>query len=208
MRRTLTLLALAALAVPAHAAPQRHFLVDPVGDARVPSAGFDVVSADVRTSFLRVHGRKVPKDLVVTVTLAGAVPTVPGASVLVTSSVSDCEGEGGGFLELSWSSAVQPSPGAEISNCHFDSSGVDSGQEIDAPPVVRGSTITWTVPLTGSRDLAAGTYLDGFRVYTDLNDPVLGEAGTAVGTFYTEQVDPTVHTSIDQGTSDGSFIIG
>lgn len=174
--------ALTLIATLAHAAPAaKPQVVDPAGDAL--AKGFDVVSAQLSTtgvhSVRKVGKRTVktytPKALVATVTLNEPPSTTPGSSVQLWVDSTVC---GSSEFEFVYR------PGALL-NTALGSSGDlyvvgcgPNGEWLDVAAVVKGNTITWTVPLGQVvPELRAGVTFQNFRLYADVNEPLLGLLG-------------------------------
>jgi hypothetical protein len=174
----------------ADAAPaQKPQVTDPAGDALLP--GFDIVSAKLSTTgnhgVEKVGGRTVkwyvPKNLVASVTLSGPPSTTPGSSVQLWIDTTACNN---GRFQFYYT------PGALLDNvadagdlytsgCGPASTTNDSGSQYVAGvhAMVKGNTITWVLPLKAlGPELSTATKFSNFRVYADLDDPLIGQLGT------------------------------
>jgi hypothetical protein len=153
--------ALAAVALPGHAAAPQ--ITDPSGDALLPSAGLDIVSAlfstDGKTVVVGKKKTYVPKVLKVTVTYADAADTSDLASQAVMFDVAGC---GAVLLQRysggTWSTA----------DCTGDESpGFDA--------VAVGRTIVFTLPFSSlGKQVKRGTGLTNLRTWAGLAEPVAG----------------------------------
>ena len=216
-RRTLAALVLAPalLAAPlAHAAPStKPQLTDPSGDALAP--GFDVVSAQLTTTgttTTRKAGRRTvrtytPKNLVARVTLAEAPSTTPGTSIQLHVDMTACDG---GFMEFQYTPGALISAVSEIGDVFVSGCGSDSGAGPseyigDVLAEVKGSTISWVMPLTSmGADLPLSTVFSGFKVQADVNEPVMGLAGGYEVGAMTEGA----AGDIDYASSDATWKLG
>lgn len=202
--RLLALAAAAGIAVtalPSHAAtapkPQ---ITDPTGDANAingqgivtggpePATPVDVSAADVKSVLFqstfktkKVNGKvvKVPTGFTVTMTLAAA-PTTPEVFYRVIAAVAGCANDV--FFEYGTDVAT----GGSDVRCPATPPANDQTYS-DAAAVVKGSTITWTLPLSAFR---AGTKFSSLEATTRFNPAVV----TA--------------PQIDDATSSATFTVG
>jgi len=212
LRPALALAALAAavLAHPSSAAAKRHLVTDPTGDALVPLASHDIVSADLATRGTTrvVRGKRVytPTTLVATVTLAGS-PTVPGLTVHFNDFLSSCDG---GFLRFYYQApAVVPvrdtvsalhKPPVDLNDCSPGTLTNSVGYE--ARVSVRGNAITWELPLaTIPGKLTPGTGLFNPEVVVYQDEP-------ATGFYTTDFVTGPANLGVDTATSEQRYVIG
>ncbi len=206
--------ALALTASLAGAAPtSRAQVTDPAGDALAP--GFDIVSAQLSTTgatATRKVGQRVlktytPKTLVATITLAQPPSTTPGTSIQLHVATTAC---GGGYFEYQYTPGALVSRVSEpgdlfVSGCG-PSSGTGASEYLpDVRAQVKGSTITWTMPLSDmGSDLPLNTVFSGFRVSADINEPVTGLAG---GSYAGRATNGAVG-DIDDASSDATWKLG
>jgi hypothetical protein len=181
--------AVALLPAAGHAAAPKPQIVDTVGDAAVPHAPLDIVSALYRTT----GGKK----LVVTLNLSGAPMTNSGMSYEVRSAVRGCPGT----LSFTYT------PGTATGQILGDASvWADCGE-----PDANGSTlvllagttfelgpksITWTVTIKTLPKIRIGAKLSDFRAAVDVVEPATGLYGTNVA-----------GTSLDEGVGTGTWVL-
>lgn len=206
MRRSRAVVLLAVLAIAASpllagAAPApKPQVMDPKGDARLPEAGFDILSAGLKTTgTTKKLGKRTvytPTRLVATVTLAGPPPTIPGTNIEFRAAASACKG--GDFTWTYHAGPVGPfDTGGDlfVSGCGDTGSlGTQSATFGDVIPVIKGNAITWTFRLKDlGSELPLGSTFRNFRVSTDISEPVLYFAGT--NTVDTTSIDLAVNNS-------------
>lgn len=209
MRRSpLILLAVAATAlafVPsgAGAASAKPLITDAKGDARALGSGYDIVSADLYTTgTTKKVGKKTvytPTKLVLTTTFAAPPSSTPGATYNVYADVSACDN--GSF---NWyyqpGNTLYGEGQLYIDGCGESDATGTSMFVGEAYPVVKGSTITWTMPLKAmGPDLPLGTTFTNFRVYADQNEPVANLVGTTLVNAATEEAG--LEGTVDTATS-------
>lgn len=154
--------ALAVVAVPGHAAvaPQ---ITDPSGDALLPLAGLDIVSALFATKgrTQKVSGKTVyvPKSLEVTVTYAAAPDKSPVSTQAVLFDLTGC-----GMIYLQRYNGDATWATAE---CVAD--------PIDYVLTTKGNTLTFSLPFSAiGKQFKKGSVLTDLRTWTGVADPVLG----------------------------------
>lgn len=206
MRRLLVLPAIVAtlaLAAPAQAKPFTY--TDPKGD--VPAeAGLDIVGVTYATegvTSVRKVGRKTvktyePTKLVVTLALAGAPLDQPGVKYRVEAQVSEC-----GAMTFSYAPSLSSDVLASsqlVVGCG-GANGTTGGDSLFLDPkfTVKGSTLTWSIPLKSLPKVArAGGLLYGLASSVDVAEPVLGSLGP----------DDVGSAVIDTARSDADWEIG
>lgn len=158
-------------------APQ---VVDPAGDAIGLQGMHDIVSVTYEvTGTVKRVGRKsvkTPKDLVVTLGLAGAPSIAPGTYYSV-GAVTDC-----GALDLAASFTALSAPAYSGSGSFFecgpeqDVAGVTITPFYLSPTVTLGPTsVVFTIPFKAlPKEIALGDRWFDLSGYTTLNDPVIG----------------------------------
>jgi hypothetical protein len=191
---------IAVASIPAHATAPKPQITDPAGDANgVNGQGFvtglpsaptpaDASNADI-TSVLfqstfktkKVHNKvvKVPTGFTVTMTLSGA-PTTPEVFYRVLAVTTKCPASV--FFEYGTDVAT----GGSTVRCP----GTPPAKDItysDANAVVKGSTITWTLPLSA---FPVGTTFSSLAAHTRFNPAII----TA--------------PQIDEATSSATFTVG
>jgi hypothetical protein len=207
--RALVLAAAAVVAVcapHAQAAPaSKPQVVDPAGDALAPG-GFDIVSGQFATTGVtttRKVGKRVvrsytPKNLVVTLTFTEPPSTQTGTRIAFTADITACDN---GSLAFSYTpGAVLQSGDLFVTGCGTDD-GVGPAEFMpDVHAVIKGSTVTWTMPLSDmGSDLPLGTQFSAFTASVDLVDPVFGLIGTDI---------TGGPTSLDVATGDATWKLG
>lgn len=205
MRRLVALLAVAgavAFAAPAEAKPFSY------SDPRdMPAhAGLDIVSVSYATegttSTRKVRGRTVrtyePTKLVVTMTLAGAPLTEPGVRYR-----SDAQIDGCGWMSFWYSrgAANDALPQSWLNVGCGGPAGTTGGDTLFIDPkfTIKGSKLSWTVPLKAlPKNARAGALLFDFRSSVDVVDPAFGFLGP----------DDAGDGIIDSARSDADWEIG
>jgi hypothetical protein len=191
-----------------HAAPApKPQITDPAGDAKVPYASVDVVSALYRTTGETttrvVKGRKVttytPKKLVVTLNLAGAPLTNPGAAYEVGSQVAGC-----GAMRFTYTPGTVTGQVLGDASVWLDCGEPDpttgsSGTLLAGTAFTLGpKSITWTVTIkTLPKPVTVGSKLSDFRAAVDVVEPVFGLEGTNL----------FPGASIDEGLGTGTWTL-
>lgn len=181
MRRLLPFVAVAAalaVAAPAHA--KSFTYTDP---ADMPAnAGLDIVAVtygtEGTTTVAKVRGKRVttytPAKLVVTMKLAGAPMSQAGIRYRADAQVSEC-----GAMTFTYTPGVALPPSALSVGC--GGAGGVTGSDttfLDPKIAVKGSTITWTIPLKALPKVArTGALVHTLRSSVDLVDPALGALG-------------------------------
>lgn len=202
-----TAAALTALAPLAHAAPSsKPQLTDPSGDALPVPGSYDLVAGQLTTTGVtttRKVGRKViktykPKNLVASLTLAAPPSTQAGSAYTFTADITAC---GNGYMSFTYTpGAVLGDGSLFVSGCGTDDGTGPAEILDDVVPVVKGSTITWTMPLADmGSDLPLSTVFSNLTAASDLNEPVFGLIGTSL---------LTPESSIDAASSDASWKLG
>lgn len=127
--------------------------------------------------------RYVPKELVVTLTLAGDVSRQPGIGFAVTASSSACS-----YLRIEYANGARRSSPATWRTFCGQPGTNDLYTIAGTGSVVSGRTIVVTVPLRAlPPDFRAGTTFEAFTASAELRDPLdattsvtmLDEAGTS-----------------------------
>ena len=185
-RAALALCALAGLlvalpgAVPAQAAAP--LLTDPKGDARVLGDGFDIVSATLTTKgTTKKVGKKTvytPTKLIASLTMSGPVSTQAGTHIAFSADTGSCRG---GYFEWRYHPGQQViNEGSMYGSTCGEPDATGSGEFFDeAAPVVKGNTITWTLPLKSMGDLIeVGDSFRNFEARSDVVEPATGIVGT------------------------------
>ena len=116
-----------------------------------------------------------PVSVVLTMTVAGALSTTPGAAYEVdVADVSGC-----GYANFTYTPGGLDEGGV-FTECGSPADETGSTATLyDAPPTVSGSTITWDVPLSLlSPEFKAGAVFSGISGKANQNDPVFGLIGT------------------------------
>lgn len=173
LRLVLSVAALvAAAAVPSYGAmrPMSH-LVDPKGDAKGNFGFLDIVSGNFSTA-----GRGEYRELVATLTLAGAPRTDAGFTYVFGAEVRGC-----GHVEFQYTPvSAQTAFSGEKSFYMFcdssvtPSSGTQSLHE-EVSVSVSGRTITWSVPLVMlPPGVGVGALYTDFEAVADVAEPVVG----------------------------------
>ena len=152
-----TLSAVAAFALPGHAAPAPQ-ITDAVGDVVVPEASLDVVSGLFSTQGVKLGKKYKPTKLVATITYAAE----PNTSELATQVVMfDLPGCGEIYLQRYFGGTYG------TAECIEDA--------FDFTAKVTGKTITYTLTFTTlGKSMKPGVVLSSLRTYTSGADPVLG----------------------------------
>lgn len=185
--RRLALLAAAALAVtalhqPASAAT-KPLLSDPSGDAKLLGAGFDIVSADLRTTgTTKKVGKKTvytPTYLVASLTLAGPPSQQLGSTFTLNASTSACHN---GTFAWSYApgSVLGDSP-LYVTGCGTTNPGSSEPSEFVAGCYlsIAGNTITWKLKLTElGRDLPLKSTFFDVVAQSNVDEPVFNLFGT------------------------------
>lgn len=185
MRKPLVLaalLALAAFAAPADAAPFSY--TDAKGD--MPVAGVDVVKVTYATQGTKatstVRGRRVttytPTHLVVTLELAGAPVDAPGVRYKVEAVVEGC-----GAFSVAYAPSTVYSNLLGPSSLFLGCGGADpvggEGQIIFPKFAVEGSKLVWTTSLKVlPKNVRAGSVFTGHNASVDIVEPILGVQGS------------------------------
>ena len=157
---------------------------DARGDSLVPGVN-DIVSGQLATTgtttYAKVHGKRVakytPKDLVATLTFTSAPSMAPATRISFLADMTACNH---GYVRFDYAPHVLLHvSGLWVWGCGTDAA-VGSGQFIEGvEPVVKGSTITWKMPLSKmGKQLPLGTVFSNFRASSDVDDPVIGDVGT------------------------------
>jgi hypothetical protein len=208
--RTLVLLAAAAVALCAplaQAAPStKPQLTDPSGDALPVPGSYDIVAGQLTTTGItttRKVGRKViktykPKNLVATLTLTAPPSTQQGSAYTFDADITAC---GNGYMSFTYTPGAFLGDGSLfVSGCGTDDGTGPAEILDDVVPVVKGNTITWTMPLADmGSDLPLSTVFSNLTASTDLNEPVFGLIGTSV---------LAPESSIDGASSDATWKLG
>lgn len=180
--RRLALVPLACLALtaaPGLAAPTTTpQVVDPAGDAVGGQPGTDVVSVLYTTAGRGAGKAYVPRQLVVTLTLAGPVVEDPGLTYEV-EAVTDTCGEVTFTVEPGtvYGQALGLNGWADWGDCTV---GDDSSVEL-LTAKIQDRTVTWTFGIKAT-PLRIGTVFRDFRVRVDPSNPVVPFPSSATGT--------------------------
>jgi hypothetical protein len=168
-------LAVAALALPSHAATARPQITDATGDgnaindqglgvARVPEqktpseySGGDIKSVVFKTILVKKGKRMVPNGFTVTMNLAGAPG--PQTDYRITAHTANCDAAGGEVRFQYDTPAAGPAGGAQC----YSTTATKPMPIATSKVAVRGTSIVWTLPAkavpvgTGFTNLAAST---------------------------------------------------
>ena len=186
------LLVVGLVGAPTSGAAVGNDIVDAPGDAIADQASLDITGVDFHmtststTSMVPTrgnNGRKrpvttvTPKDLVVTMTLAGAPEVTPGVSYQIGA-----ETECGHLFVYSYFSAADggPTDVFQFSGCGgADPASTDGEANLSIEPTVAisGSTITWTVPARAlPKSIGLSSTWTELTAYTAVTEPVIGYA--------------------------------
>lgn len=192
-----TSLAALLLATAAHAAPTKVPQVeDPAGDAVGAQPGTDIVSVLYTTAGRGTGKAYVPRQLVVTLTLAGPVATNPGLTYEVEATTDTCGDVAFTFEPgTPYSEVVGVNGWADWGTC--TSSSGDGGVEL-ITAIVKGDSVVWTFGLR-STPLELGTEFTEFRARVDPSNPVVPLPSSTTGTEL---------GLIDGATGNGSWTVG
>lgn len=169
-------LLLAGLAVPSSAAPaagpKTVSFTDPAGDDKISKTS-DIVKVTYTTQGTTAKvGKKTtytPKRVAISVEVAGAIAGDGTVQYDVEGNVPGC----GDFY-------LYASPGSELdplgSSCGDD----DTIEFSSAAYEVKGSTITFTVPLKSVPGFEVGKVISALNAYTGTVEPVTGEGGAVL----------------------------
>jgi hypothetical protein len=164
-------------------------IVDAAGDAVTAQAGQDILGVDfhmtttdlVTTTVVKGKKKKVvtktPKDLVVTMTLAGPPAIDPGISYQIGAE-TDC----GHLFVYSYFSAVDagPADSFQFSGCGGEDPASTDGEAnftVDAPAKVSGNTLTYTVSAKAlPKEISMKSVFTELIAYTAVTEPVVGYA--------------------------------
>lgn len=190
MRSTTVRLALAAAGLAAigmvgsssaATAPTKLTVSDAAGDALATQKAYDITRVTFTTKGVTTKkGRVVtykPKALVITMTIAGAFATTAGSNYEVDANVAGC-----GYANFSYRPGSALDSGGVFTECGSPADETGSTATLYAyPPTVKGSTVTWDVPLNGlSEEFRQGAVLSGISALATQNDPVFGLVGTGL----------------------------
>lgn len=158
------------LATGAQAAPTTAPQVkDPAGDAVGAQAGTDIVSTLFTTAGTGSGKSYQPKQLIVTLTMAGPVATNPGLTYEVQAQTSTC-----GEVQFTFEPGTAYEKGfgkngwADWGNCL---NGEDSGIEL-LTATVDGSKIIWEFGIKAA-PIKLGSVFTGFEVRVDPSNPAV-----------------------------------
>lgn len=150
---------------------------DPAGDALATQKAYDITKVTVTTKGVTTKKGKVvtykPKSIVVTMTIAGAFTTTPGANYEVDADVAGC-----GYANFTYTPGAL-SEGGLFTECGSPADSTGSTATLyDMPPTVKGSTVTWDIPLNAlDPSFKQGALLSGISALATQNDPVFGIVG-------------------------------
>lgn len=167
------LTAVAAAAVPSHAAAPKPQIVDPKGDSLDTQAAHDVVSV----LFTQTKKSGVPKGFTVAMTLAAPPSEMPGITYVISAETGSC-----GTFEINYS-PVTGLMGRDQTTMPCGAPGTtgDPYTIISGGPVVKGSTVTFSYSRKGlPKELQKGDLMTDLRVRVDYNDPVFGIFGPGI----------------------------
>lgn len=170
------------LAPSSFAAARANTLVvpDPRGDVVAAGAGYDITSTTLTTvgttQTSTVRGRQVttykPQNLVVRLTLAEPPSTTAGSAYEVDLEVDGC-----GYAVFSYTPGAAVGDGTIFTECGSPPDELGSTATLyDAPPAVKGSTITWTLSVK-TPGFQPGTRVREILGFTTVNEPVFGFLG-------------------------------
>lgn len=170
------LTALAAVAVPSHAAAPKPQVVDAKGDAIGMQAGTDIVSA----LFTQTKQAGKPVGFTVALTLAGPPSTMEGLNFLLTAETTTC-----GSFGINWSPNTALGSRDQITMpCgEVDGTTGEPYTIINVAPVTKGNTLTWTFKRKMfPKELRQGDTFTDLTVAVQQNEPVTGILGPSVFT--------------------------
>jgi hypothetical protein len=171
---------LALAATPSSAAPTTvPQLKDAAGDAVGAQAGTDVVSVLYTTSGNGSGKAYEPKQLVVTMTLAGPVATNPGLTYEVAATTSSC-----GVVTFTMEPGTPYETVTGLNGWADWGDCIPKGTESNVallPVKVKGSTITWTFGIKSS-PVPVGTVFKDFVARVDPSNPVVPFPSSVTGT--------------------------
>lgn len=150
-------------------------ITDPAGDALATQKSYDITKVTITTKGKGSKASYKPVSIVLTMTVAGALSTTPGAAYEVdVADVSGC-----GYANFTYTPGGLDEGGV-FTECGSPADETGSTATLyDAPPTVSGSTITWDVPLSLlSPEFKAGAVFSGISGKANQNDPVFGLIGT------------------------------
>lgn len=193
----LTSVTAVALATAAHAAPTtKPQVVDPKGDSLGAQPGTDIVSVLYTTAGRGSGKTYVPRQLVVTLTLAGPVATNAGLTFEVEATTDTCDDVTFTFEPgTPYGDVVGVNGWADWGSC--TTAAADGGVELITANV-KGDSIVWTFSLK-STPLELGTELTDFRARVDPSNPVVPLPSSSTGTEL---------GLIDSATGDGTWKVG
>jgi hypothetical protein len=184
-------------------------IVDTAGDAMTAQAGQDILGVDfhmtttdvVTTTVVKGKKKKVvtktPKDLVVTMTLAGPPAIDPGISYQIGAE-TDC----GHLFVYSYFSALDagPADSFQFSGCGGEDATQPDGEAnftVDAPAVIKGNTITYTVSAKAlPKEIGMKSVFTELLAYTAVTEPAVGYA----------TADFVPESAIDYATGDAAVL--
>jgi hypothetical protein len=186
---------LASAAAAAPAGPKTLSFKDAAGDNISPGAASDITGVTFTTTGTGKGKKYVAKNLVVQLALAAA-PDSNGTTIYeVDTQLAGC-----GAFTMSYSPGARLIESSGFAECGGDGTPTGSGTLFDALPEVKGSTMTWTLPLKSlPGDVKVGSSFTKLYAYTDLVDPVTGLLGPAV-------IDNAL--AYDSAATDASYIVG
>jgi len=147
-------------------------IVDPAGDAKVPRPGLDIVSVGWATTGTttkvkvqrRVKKVYTPTAIVITMKLAGAVETTPGASYWIVFTTPECGG-----VELHYFANVDDYQAPSTADNDACNGVFDNGTWN-----VAGNALVYRIPLKLATPVHIGSEFSQLRACTDLGDPLVG----------------------------------
>jgi hypothetical protein len=168
-------LATAASAASAPAGPSTLTFADPKGDNVSPGAGSDIAGVTFTTTGTGSGKSYAPKNLVITLSLAGP-PTTDGTTIYQVGA--DLAGCGDFYVSIVPGSPVLD-PSFNYADCGSPADELGSeGTAFDAVPDIAGNNIVWTLPMKSlPAPVVRGTVFSALNAYTDFVDPVTGIFG-------------------------------
>jgi len=157
-------------------------VADPAGDAKGSQAATDITkvlfTTSGKTTTKRVGNKNVKiytaNALIVQLVLAAPPTAAPPVVYEVDSQTQKC-----GTMYLYYDPEELAS-GGFLGGCSPADATGSTTTDIDVIPVVKGSTITWTMPLSGlPKDMKIGSTITDVQSYVAVADPFTG-ASTAL----------------------------